>query len=127
MGTSIIYRIIFFEILILNVFGGCKEHKPITEKQILENSFEVSFWIDIDLRTNNGRGYWFNISDRQSDELPTNEDVQNACIQLGKYNSNKLYVIYHRQFEINDAKAVFKARKLYASEHGMTIVPSVAF
>lgn len=87
---------------------------------------EHSYWIDIDLRNNNGRGYWKNVADLPADSLPTAEEIANACTALSKtYHGNKLYVTYHRQFEISDAKKVFQWWKKSGEENGLTIVPSV--
>lgn len=88
--------------------------------------FERSYWIDIDVRHNNGRGYWKNIADKPVDSLPTEEHISNTCKVLSNtYNANKLYVTYHRQFEIEDAKNVLKLWKKYGDENGLTIVPTV--
>ena len=88
--------------------------------------FERSYWIDIDIRHNNGRGYWHNIDTKPTDSLPTADQISNACNALSTtYNGNKLYVTYHRQFEIEDAKEVLMLWEKYGREHGLTIVPTV--
>jgi hypothetical protein len=87
---------------------------------------EASYWVDIDLRRNNGRGYWFNLADRKPDVLPYSYEIRNACFKLRReYEGNKLYVIYHRQFEVTDAMNIFKMWKLYAARYGMTVVPAI--
>lgn len=91
-----------------------------------ENGFEISYWIDIDLRTNNGRGYWFHVSDKPADVLPTNYQIWAAASRCRySYHGLSLYVIYHRQFEINDAKTVLQYWKNHANSMGMTVVPVV--
>lgn len=91
-----------------------------------EGDFERSYWIDIDLRHNNGRGYWQNINDRPVDSLPTEPEIKNACEALSNtYKGNKVYVTWHRQFETKDAKVVFQLWEKYGKEYHLNIVPTV--
>lgn len=102
-----------------------EEEEPLS-KDTINNNFEVSYWIDIDIRANNSRGYWSNVADRQPDILPTEEHIENACNQLrNQYHGNKLYVTYHRQFEINDVKTVLLYWKNSATKFGMKVVPCI--
>lgn len=95
------------------------------EVQIDEN-FELSYWVDIDVRHNNGRGYWFNRDARAEDITPTEQEVNNSAKALAQtYHGNKLYVTYHRQFEIEKAKTVFSYWKTYGDQYGLEIVPTV--
>ncbi len=90
------------------------------------NVFERSYWIDIDLRHNNGRGYWKNYTQLNEDQIPTSTEIQNACKILSKeLNGNKLYVTYHRQFELSKAKSVLSLWKKHGAKYGLTIVPTI--
>lgn len=107
---------------------SCNSSKEETQiaKAWTEGDFERSYWIDIDVRHNNGRGYWHNLSDRAVDTVPTEKEIENSCIALSNtYQANKLYVTYHRQFELEDAKKVFSLWKKYGDQHGLNIVPTV--
>jgi hypothetical protein len=91
-------------------------------------AFEVSFWIDIDLQAGNGRGYWHHYPDPMypPESTPTNAQIWAACSRCHyTYHANKLYVIYHRQFEIADAKTVFQLWKTNASMMSLAIVPTI--
>lgn len=89
-----------------------------------DGSFEISYWIDIDVRHNNGRGYWVHTSVYPPDSLPTSAQIWAACSRTRfTYHGLSLYVIYHRQFEIDDAKIVFKLWKLHAENMGMKVIP----
>lgn len=88
--------------------------------------FEISYWIDIDVRSNNGRGYWFHKADRPADSLPTSAQIWGAASRCRfTYHGLTLYVIYHRQFEISDAKTVLQYWKTHAESMGMKVVPVV--
>lgn len=88
--------------------------------------FELSYWIDIDLRLNNGRGYWHPADACLPDSLPSEGHVRNACRALARrYRGDKLYVVYHRQFEWPDARRVWGWWKRYGAEEGLTVVPTV--
>jgi hypothetical protein len=92
----------------------------------VQSGFEISYWVDIDLRTNNGRGYWFHVADRPADIVPTSYQIWAACSRLKfTYHANMLYVIYHRQFEINEAKAALQLWKFHANSMGLTLIPIV--
>ncbi|WP_126974465.1 hypothetical protein [Gynurincola endophyticus] len=89
-----------------------------------DGGFEISYWIDIDLRTNNGRGYWFHTAGLPADSLPTSAQIWGASSRCRfTYHGLSLYVIYHRQFEIDDAKSVFKLWKYHAENMGMKVIP----
>ena len=91
------------------------------------DGFEISYWIDIDLRTNDGRGYWFHASDLPPDSIfPTSSQIWAACSRCRySYHGLTLYVIYHRQFEIEHAKNIFQLWKYHANNMGMKMVPVV--
>ncbi|WP_126974466.1 hypothetical protein [Gynurincola endophyticus] len=123
-------KIVYNLLIVIACFEitGCNDHSPSTTfgKAWAIGDFERSYWIDIDLRHNNGRGYWQNINDRSPDSLPTATEIENSCKALSTtYNGNKLYVTYHRQFELEDAKKVFSLWKKYGNQYGLTIVPTV--
>lgn len=119
--------------LLAVLLTNCEKNSSIEDNSILpspgpgiEDAFELSYWIDIDVRHNNGRGYWFNVADLPGDIVPTEQEIKTACESMsGKYNSNKLYVIYHRQFEIEEAKNVFNYWRTYGAQHGIEIVPTI--
>lgn len=92
-----------------------------------ENSgFERSYWIDMDLYGSHLRGYWYNVGERNPENIPEPSYVQNACNLLAdEYGANKLYVVYHRQFEADDAEYVLRMWKTYGDKKGLKIVPTV--
>ncbi len=118
---------------LLCCIAGCDKSSSLEDNSILpppepeiEEQFELSYWIDIDVRHNNGRGYWFNVDDRPEDIMPTEQEVSNSCRGISEiYKGNKLYVTYHRQFEIEKAKTVFTYWKTYGEQYGIEIVPTV--
>jgi hypothetical protein len=102
-----------------------EEQDPILKTT--SDPFEFSYWVDIDLRVNNGRGYWFNPNDLPPDIIPEYSHVGHTCNFIKNvYGGTKVYVIYHRQFEINEAKAVLlNLWKDQATRFGLTVVPTV--
>ena len=125
----------FISLLLLLTFTICgssscnddrNNPKPIPNENQQDESFELSYWIDIDLRTNNQRGYWFNVSKLSPDILPSKEEIENASNQLSQvYHGEKLYVVYHRQFEIEDFKQVILSWKNAGNKFSMSIVPCI--
>ncbi len=120
---------ILYLFLLGGIMTGCGSEEKKNDQSAnawKQGDFERSYWIDIDLRHNNGRGYWKNVQELPADSLPTAEEISNACVALSTtYQGNKLYVTYHRQFEIEDAKDVFELWKKYGAKNGLTIVPTV--
>jgi hypothetical protein len=118
--------------LLLTFAASCTKRSSIEDNSILpppepeiDESYELSYWIDIDVRHNNGRGYWFNVDAKPEDVVPTEAEVSNSCRGIAEeYNGRKLYVTYHRQFEIDKAKNVFLLWKQYGSQYGIDIVPT---
>ena len=105
--------------------GGSTDTDP--DEPIIEtNDYELSYWIDMDVIGNHTRGYWFNL-DESGVETETPEIyVANAARNLAeRYGANKLYVIYHRQYEMESAKKVFGYWVKYGKDYGMDIVPCV--
>lgn len=91
----------------------------------LNDGIELSYWIDMDLLGNHRRGYWLNL-EAGPERLPEEGWIDNACSKLHEvYGASKLYVIYHRQFEIEQAKSVFMMWKKAGGKYGLDIVPSV--
>jgi hypothetical protein len=110
-------------IIALLAFAGCgtKESAP-----KIHDGFELSYWVDIDLRMNNSRGYWKPVETVPEDLLPTENEIKNACSAMAvRYGSNKLYVVYHRQFELESARQIFKLWQKYGSQYDLEIVPTV--
>lgn len=122
---------------ILFLFGvlmsACTKRSSLEDNTILpppepeiEEAFELSYWIDLDVRHNNGRGYWFNVANRPVDVAPTEIEIDNSCRTLAQlYNANKLYVVYHRQFEIAQAKTVLGYWKTAGAKYNVEIVPTI--
>lgn len=112
-------------ILICFIFiltAGCSEKQT----KVIHNDFELSYWIDADLRLNNGRGYWHAVDSCQVDSVPTRQQITNACKSLNqRYFADKLYVVYHRQFETDQAKEIYTLWNECAKNEGITIVPTV--
>jgi len=67
---------------------------------------ERSYWLHASLATQPLRGYWapsFPFS-----PTPTQTEIRNAARLLaGPYAANRLYLIYHREIELDDAQRVF--------------------
>ncbi|MBE5033714.1 hypothetical protein [Gallalistipes aquisgranensis] len=90
------------------------------------DGYELSYWIDMDMFGNHLRGYWYNVTERSPENIPEPDYVKNACKRLrNDYHANKLYVVYHRQFEASDAQYVLRMWKTFAEKQGMTVVPTV--
>ncbi len=114
-------------------FISCDKYKSIMDNSILpekeveiDKQFERSYWVEIDVRHNNNRGYWYNVETQAEDVVPTEQEIENSCQGLAEvYKGDKLYVIYHRQFEIEKAKQVFLHWKKYGAEYGLEIVPTI--
>ncbi len=88
--------------------------------------FEVSYWMDMDCIGSHLRGYWLDPATTGKDSETPEAFVKNSVHQLAAtYKANKLYVIYHRQYEIDAAKRVFGYWKKYGDENGVMIVPTI--
>ena len=88
--------------------------------------FELSYWVDMDLYGNHLRGYWYNINERNPENIPEPSYVQNTCNRLSyEYGANNLYVVYHRQFDPDDAQYVLRMWKSYGDKKKLKIVPTV--
>lgn len=126
-------KILLLFFIVVSSLTACQKnlHKPAQDylkdtkaSNLVGGGFEISYWIDIDLRQNNGRGYWFHVGDRSADSLPTSAQVWGAASRCRfTYHGLTLYVIYHRQFEIAGAKTVFRYWKTHAESMGMKVVP----
>ncbi len=122
-------KICLLYLLLASVAVACKkDQSKIGDNAVSGNQksnltgggFEISYWIDIDLRSNNGRGYWFHVADRSADSVPTSAQIWGAASRCRyTYHGLTLYVIYHRQFEIAAAKAAFRSWKTHASSMGL--------
>ena len=99
---------------------------PSAKKAAEGPATELSYWIDMDVVGNHTRGYWKNIEDCEPITETPKEYVANAVKNLAeKYGANKLYVIYHRQYEMDAAKKVFGYWVNYGRKYGISIVPCV--
>ena len=106
--------------------GGNNAEVTPPDNTSTNSDFELSFWIDLDMIGSHLRGYWYNIADRLAEETPPMSYIENACQRMrNDYHPDKLYVIYHRQFEIEEAKAVLRIWKTYANQNNMEVVPTV--
>lgn len=93
-----------------------------------KNDFELSYWVDMDLTGSHLRGYWYNVAEREP-EIPDAAVaawIENACRQLDQtYAAGKLYVIYHRQYEPEEARQVMLDWKAAAGRYGIEVVPTL--
>lgn len=101
-----------------------------TEKTRKHTDFETSYWIDIDLSDHAGeevRGYWTPYYNTlPEEEKPSAGEVCNSVKVLAEeYGADKLYVVYHRQFEIETAKEIFNIWNAEAAKYDVEIVPAV--
>ncbi|WP_126974467.1 hypothetical protein [Gynurincola endophyticus] len=129
------YNSIYFLFFFLLLFNTACENKsslldnsilPENKEVLIDEAFELSYWVDIDVRHNNGRGYWFNRDVMAEDITPTEQEINHSVKALAlDYRGNKLYVTYHRQFEIDKAKAVFQYWRLYGDQYNIEIVPTI--
>ena len=93
-----------------------------------KTDFELSYWIDMDLTGAHLRGYWYNAADRNPETpAPDRADwIENACRMLKQtYSAGKLYVIYHRQYEPEVARDLFRRWKASAAGYGIEVVPTL--
>lgn len=111
-------------ILLVSAFFLCSCGEA--QKEILHPDFELSYWIDIDLRHNPGRGYWKPADSLPADPVPERRHIANAVRCLREtYGADKLYVVYHRQFEPDAAREVLLRWKEEGVRRGVRIVPTV--
>jgi len=136
---NIIYKIApVFATMALSICGACSSDdddsgdKPdvsapdVPGQTERPTDFELSYWIDMDLYGNHLRGYWYNIDEKNPENIPEPSYVQNACNRLSdEYGANKLYVVYHRQFDPDDAEYVLRMWKSYGDKKNLKIVPTV--
>jgi hypothetical protein len=131
-----LYRSILFIFCTLLLFNSCKKKEEFLngsndksqQRIATANGFELSYWIDIDLRQNNSRGYWKHVNDPLSppNPTPTSSEIWSAVSRCRySYHGLSLYVIYHRQFEIAEAKQALLYWKQYGDQMGVKIIPTV--
>lgn len=90
------------------------------------DGYELSYWVDMDLQGTHLRGYWYDVSDYPEETVPEEIWIRNSCRTLSEtYGADKLYVIYHRQYEPETAKDVFRAWLEYGKMYNLTIVPTL--
>ena len=87
--------------------------------------FEKSFWIDVDLADNNGRGYWYPYASLEENSVPSKDQIMNTSRILKEYGADKIYLVYHRQFEIDKFIGLLEEWKKNATSYDLEIVPSV--
>jgi len=88
--------------------------------------FETSYWIDLDLAERSMRGYWQPVESLEPESIPDSVDIANATRLLAEeYGADKLYVVYHRQFELDSARHVMNFWKTEGARHGLDIVPTL--
>lgn len=105
------------------VFQSCNRK---AEAPMVHPDFETSYWIDIDLAEHPVRGYWRPVESLDPEEVPDSTDIANASRLLAEqYGADKLYVVYHRQFELDDARRIFSYWKTEGERNGLEIVPTV--
>ena len=78
------------------------------------NAFELSYWVRVDLNSElNNRGYWYRPTDQPENGIPSQAEVDKALTVLVRdYRANKIYLVYHRQFEQEKMREVFSEWKL---------------
>lgn len=105
-------------------FASCNNKKAQEAK--IHPYFETSYWIDLDLAEHSMRGYWRPVESLDPEEVPDSASIANATRMLAEeYGADKLYVVYHRQFELDDARRVFGYWKTEGDRNGLEIVPTV--
>jgi hypothetical protein len=102
-GNSPVKRV-FFGILLLSLLA-----KPLlvgAELSAGHAKLERSYWVHASLGLSTQKGYWG--PDFPSVEPPTRQEVENAARLLtGPYKASRLYLIYHNEMPIADARRVF--------------------
>ena len=92
----------------------------------VHSGFETSYWIDLDLAEHSMRGYWRPVESLDPEATPDSIEIANATRLLAdEYGADKLYVVYHRQFEPDDARRVMGYWKSEGDRHGLEIVPTL--
>lgn len=110
-------------LLFAGVFTSCGKK---AEAPVVHPDFETSYWIDLDLAEHSMRGYWKPVDSLDPEALPDSASIANSARLLaGEYGADKLYVVYHRQFELDDARRIFAFWKAEGDRNGLEIVPTV--
>ena len=129
---SIMKRFIVVSVAAFLVLGSCTEKtdgpdEPAVEPPVeLNDGYELSYWVDMDMSGAHLRGYWYDVSVYDEEKIPENGWIENACQALsGNYGADKLYVIWHRQYEPETAKTVFRTWQEAGKSAGVKIVPTV--
>lgn len=120
--------IVLFPILIFQCCKQTPDNGDDTRTPAPSNEYELSYWVDMDLIGDHLRGYWYNASDPAYPAIGKTEDIwiENACKSLKeKYHGDKLYVIYHRQYEQDIAREVFMSWKKHGETYGLEVVPCI--
>jgi alpha-L-fucosidase len=95
---------VFFGILLLALLA---KPAPVSAEVSAEPAkLERSYWVHASLGLTTQKGYWG--PDFPSVEPPTRQEVENAARLLtGPYKASRLYLIYHKEMPISDARRVF--------------------
>lgn len=104
------------------------ETEPDEPNKEVNTEYELSYWIDVDLQGKGLRGFWYDVTSSNPETIPDNINLQikNACQKLrNTYGATKLYVIYHRQFEITQAKDILRIWHSEGTSNGIEIVPTI--
>jgi hypothetical protein len=93
-------------------------------------NFQLSAWVDIGLMgpEESPRGYWYPYQAKQPQIPPTNLEISNSKNLLrNTYHINQIYLIYHRQFELEQAKQLFKTwRNVFIQRDStLAIIPAL--
>ena len=93
---------------------------------VTSDDIELSFWVDCDMAGFHKRGYWVKHSTMAPERIPHEGFIKNGVkILVETYKANLLYLFYHRQFEIEEAKKVLLTWKEAAKGLNVKLIPTV--
>ncbi len=96
------------------------------ERVITSDDIELSYWVDCDMAGYHKRGYWAKYSTMASERVPHEGFIKNGVKMLVEtYKANLLYIFYHRQFEIDEAKKVMLMWKDAAKDLNVKLIPTI--
>ncbi len=93
----------------------------------VHEGFELSYWVDMDIPDahSSKRGYWRDYESLPEGPTPSEQEIASACKVLSQtYNGDKLYLVYHRQFEEQAFKSCYSNWRKAADDYDLEIVPT---
>jgi len=104
--------------------GAAEPQPPSSRPQPIQPScLERSYWIHASLAWNPRRGYWG--ADLPGSTPPGEQEVRRAAgLLAGHYAANRLYLVYHKEIPLPEAREVFRWWRRHTPP-GVAIVPAL--